>query len=323
MTPSSKALHSSSSLIDIHVHLYENKELGNNAKTSYEIWEYGEDPNVEFATVSGDLEDLSNTYNKGGFDRAIIVHLFDTALARAEARGRLSFEQTSGDISKANLDLDLAVGEAMIASNEWIANLGQTNPLIEVMVTVDPTVLTPKDLASHLSNLADKGIKGIKLHPVSQGYVPSDPRLAAIYDVCTNAGMIVLSHSGPGHHGGASARPSEFASVLDQWPNLHLVLAHLGGAAWREAEDLAQAYPQVVFDLSEIIEWEGAPNAPSRKKLSTLIKNIGSDRVMLGSDFPWYDPTRTVDKVMSLPGLGSDELAAILGGNAVNLLGLD
>ncbi len=321
----SEASHSNSPLIDIHVHLYESKESGSNAKDSYVIWEYGEDPNVEFSTVSGDLEELSNTYKTGGFDRAVVVHLFDTALARAEAKARLSpkYSREGENLLKANLEIDIAVGQAMIESNKWIAEIGQTDPLIEVMVTVDPTLLTPKELVNHLSDLANKGIVGIKLHPVSQGYLPSDPRLFAIYDVCSDAGLIVLSHSGLGHHGGASARPSEFASVLSQWPNLQLVLAHLGGAAWQEAEELARVYPQVVFDLSEIIEWEGAPNAPSQHDMSTLIKNIGAERVMLGSDFPWYDPSRTVDRVMGLPGLGPGEQAAILGGNATSLLRLD
>ena len=50
---------------------------------------------------------------------------------------------------------------------------------------------------------------------------------------------------------------------------------------------------------------------------------IGADRVMLGSDFPWYDPVRTADLVAGLPGLGTEERAAILGGTAVRLLDLE
>jgi hypothetical protein len=44
---------------------------------------------------------------------------------------------------------------------------------------------------------------------------------------------------------------------------------------------------------------------------------------MLGSDFPWYDPSATADKVASLPGLSAGEKAALLGGTAVEILRLE
>ena len=111
--------------------------------------------------------------------------------------------------------------------------------------------------------------------------------------------------------------------MAERWPNLKLVLAHLGGAAWRETEELAAAFPQVMFDLSEIIEWPGSPNAPTGADMVDLIRNVGVERVMLGSDFPWYDPAMTVDRVMGLPLLSEQERSAILGGNAVSFFGLD
>jgi hypothetical protein len=85
---------------------------------------------------------------------------------------------------------------------------------------------------------------------------------------------------------------------------------------------VAADFPQLAFDLSEIIEWTGAPHAPSAAGLAALIREIGADRVMLGSDFPWYDPLRTADRVAGLPGLSAAERVAILGGNAMRIFGL-
>jgi predicted TIM-barrel fold metal-dependent hydrolase len=295
-------------LVDVHVHLYPNVDAGRQAKDSYVIWEYGDDPGVEFAAAAGDLADLATTYGQAGFDRAVVVHLFDTALARKEAKPA---------------DVTEAVAAAMRASNRWVAETARNDPLVEVLVSLDPTVLTRREIVDHLTELAGAGVRGVKLHPVAQGLLPNDPRLHAIYDICSDAGLVVLSHSGPGHRGDASARPSEFGPVLGRWPNLRLILAHLGGASWRETAELADTYPQVAFDLSEIIEWTGAPNAPSTTELAELVRHIGADRVMLGSDFPWYDPVRTADRVDGLPGLGAGERAAILGGTAVRLLDLE
>lgn len=310
-------------LVDVHVHLYESKEAGREAKANYTIWEYGEDPGVSFSAVDGDVADLVGTFERDGFDRVVVVHLFDASLARRQLLDRLGSDpgaQTAGEV---DASVDAAVGEAMVRSNQWVVSVASENPLLEVLVSVDPALLPPASLVEHVRELAALGARGIKLHPVSQGFLPEDPRLSAIYEACSETGLVVLSHSGPGHHGGASARPSEFAAVLERWPDLRLVLAHLGGASWVEAGALAEAYPQVVFDLSEIIEWVGAPNAPSSEDLVGLIRSIGVERVMFGSDFPWYDPGHSADRTADLPGLGRAELEAVLGGNATRVLGLE
>ena len=43
---------------------------------------------------------------------------------------------------------------------------------------------------------------------------------------------------------------------------------------------------------------------------------------MLGTDFPWYDLDHTVELVMDLPVLAGEEKEAILGANAIRILGL-
>ena len=65
-----------------------------------------------------------------------------------------------------------------------------------------------------------------------------------------------------------------------------------------------------------------APFAPSEEELVALVHDIGPERVMFGSDFPWYDPGEMIKIVRSLPGFTDDELAGILGGNAARILGL-
>jgi hypothetical protein len=143
-----------------------------------------------------------------------------------------------------------------------------------------------------------------------------------IYRTCEELGLAVLSHSGSAKQGARFGEPASFAGVLQAFPNLTLVLAHLGGANWEQTAKLAHTFRHVTFDLCEIIEWTGAPNAPSRDELARLIREVGPDRVMLGSDFPWYDLGRTADLVMSLPLLATEEREAILGENAARILRL-
>jgi len=51
-----------------------------------------------------------------------------------------------------------------------------------------------------------------------------------------------------------------------------------------------------------------------------MILDIGAERVMLGTDFPWYDLDRTADQVLDLPLLAEEQKAGILGANAARLL---
>jgi predicted TIM-barrel fold metal-dependent hydrolase len=53
-----------------------------------------------------------------------------------------------------------------------------------------------------------------------------------------------------------------------------------------------------------------------------MILDIGPDRVMMGSDFPWYDLDHSIDRVFSLPLLSIEEKERIVGANAVEILGL-
>jgi predicted TIM-barrel fold metal-dependent hydrolase len=101
-----------------------------------------------------------------------------------------------------------------------------------------------------------------------------------------------------------------------------VLLVHLGGGKWQDTLAAAEAFPNVAFDLCEIIEWAGAPNAPTMEELATLIRDIGLERVVLGSDYPWYQPAHTAELVLALPGLSLAEKNAILGDNAARILRL-
>ena len=173
--------------------------------------------------------------------------------------------------------------------------------------------------------MADEhGARGLKLHPIALRAFPAEPALATTFAACAERGDCRWSPTAaPTRHGAGWALPGSFAPVLERHPDLQLVLAHLGGAAWRDVAELATAFPSVRFDLSEIVSWTGrAPGAPTREELADLIRTIGAERVLMGSDFPWYEPGDVIAAVEELPGLGAAEREAILGGNAAALLGL-
>jgi predicted TIM-barrel fold metal-dependent hydrolase len=293
--------------VDVHMHLYPSKAAGAREKAEYDIWEYGTKPDVVFSRYDGDVDDALAAMGEAGFSHGIVANLFAVALLDEEARA-------AGRPTHA---------ERLLASNRWACELAAAHADLTAFVAMDPGVLGGRDAAEHLREMAEShGARGIKLHPSLGAFMPDDPRLDAVYRTCVDLGLAVLSHAGADRGGVGFAEPRSFAPVLGAFPDLTLVLAHLGGARWTQTADLARTFPQLAFDLCEIIEWTGAPNAPSVPELARLVADVGSDRVMLGTDFPWYDLGSTVDLVMDLPGLSLEQRESILGANAAGVLRL-
>lgn len=293
--------------IDCHLHLYKTKAAGRLEKQTYEIWEYGPKGDVTFARYDGDIEDTEAAMGEAGYVHAVIANLFAIALLEDDLRAADTRRQA----------------EHLMAFNRWACDVAAAHPKLTVFVAADPTVLGGEPGAAHLKDMVENhGARGIKIHPVVQRFLPDDQRMFPIYRTCVELGISVLSHSGSAHGDTAYAEPRAFSGVMRAFPDLKLVLAHLGGGAWRQATAFAEAFPQVTFDLCEIIAWTGAPNAPTSSELARVILDIGPQRVMLGTDFPWYDLVETADRVMNLPLLSEEQKTGILGANAARIMRL-
>jgi predicted TIM-barrel fold metal-dependent hydrolase len=308
--------------VDVHMHLYETPESGEWWKAGYEIFEYGEKDGVLFSDYSGTVGDAIEAMEKAGFSHGVAVNLLSVDLFRLEAIAMLPDEVQGAERERAIAQIDATMADRFRSFNRWLVGAVASVPQITPFVGVDPTALAPEENVEHLREMADRGARGIKLHPVVQQFEPGDPRMRPVYEACRDLGLTVLSHTGSTKGGDRFAEPAGFADVLRDFPGLTVLLAHLGGGQWHQTIELAQAFPSLVFDLCEIVEWTGAPNAPTAEQLAGMIGEVGPERVMLGTDFPWYDLDHTVELVMDLPVLATEQKEAILGANAVRILGL-
>lgn len=121
-----------------------------------------------------------------------------------------------------------------------------------------------------------------------------------------------------------------FGGVLDRHPDLRLVLVHGGGFApyqsgrWDRGFDAVQASRAggIATRPSELLRRVHLDTVlHDSATLGMLVRRAGSDRVVLGSDYPFpmgdLTPVDTLDEV---EGLDEDARAAILGGNVERLL---
>lgn len=206
----------------------------------------------------------------------------------------------------------VATKPAQVAAiNDWAASVGSDR--IVMFGSMHPDL---EDPAAEIERMASLGIRGFKMHPEYQAFEPDDPRLAPLWRAATEHRVIVLFHAGaditqPTVRGTADA----FARLMDAWPDLTVVLAHLGGFRhWQQVAEHLQGrdvWLDTAYTLGHLPDEE----------FVELVRAHGADRVLFGSDGPWTDAKAEIAHLGRL-GLSDEELTGILGGNAQRLLGL-
>lgn len=194
--------------------------------------------------------------------------------------------------------------------NDWVSGLKKSR--IIPFGTIHPDC---EDKLEELQRLHTLGIKGIKIHPDYQNVMVDDKRLLPVYDLCSQLGMIVVLHAGfdPVSPDLVHAPPHLSAKVVQMFPGLNLVLAHMGGTfMWKEAEEYlvgSGAYLDTAFCAGEL----------PKEQLTRMIEKHGADQVLMASDCPWHSSASEVEMIESLP-IGDKQKEQIFSGNARRLL---
>ena len=184
-----------------------------------------------------------------------------------------------------------------------------------------------------LERVAALGLRGVKLHPVYQGVDLDDVRYLRILERCGELGLVVITHAGwdIGFPGQVNCSPQMVLRAVKQVGPVKLVLAHMGGwRCWDEVEELlwdTGVCLDTAFSLGSITPLDDGYYTPEDLPLldeggfMALVRKFGPRRVLFGTDSPWDDQAQAIARIRALP-LTPEEREAILGGNAVKLLGL-
>src|SRR5437899_1213455 len=104
--------------------------------------------------------------------------------------------------------------ERLRAFNRWACDVTSQSGRIIPFVALDPWAQSPEENVTHLRELAERHrVRGVKLHPAVQRFVPNDPRLALTYRTCVEMGLVVLAHSGTAKESTQYAEPRAFADL--------------------------------------------------------------------------------------------------------------
>jgi uncharacterized protein len=234
------------------------------------------------------------------------------AFSNGTAAGLVSSMNSAG-IDKA-ISLPIATKPEQVDTIVRSAIALQSSDRIIPFATLHP--LMP-DFDRVIETIAEHGIRGVKFHPEYQGFFIDDPRYFPLYEALAARQLIVVFHAGkdPGPFSCDHALPNALKTVCRHIAGLTVIASHMGGwQVWNEVESIL-AGERCYLDTSAVADWMPP------EQFVRLARKQGTDRILFGTDSPWFDQKKTVDWVDSLP-LTTVEKERIFSGNALHLLAL-
>jgi len=158
------------------------------------------------------------------------------------------------------------------------------------------------DTAVHeLKRLATLGVTTIKLHPHTQQFDVTDPRVLSLCRLAGELGIAILMDN-------AAIKPGDCENLFDlavKCPKTKFIFAHLGALSFRFWNIIPVARTakgffedNIYFDISATVTIMA--DSPIEEEFIWTIKNVGIDRVFLGSDFPQITLKQAVDALERL-----------------------
>ncbi|MBS7299179.1 MAG: amidohydrolase family protein [Eubacteriales bacterium] len=173
------------------------------------------------------------------------------------------------------------------------------------------------DIDGILEHIKELGLKGIKLHPEYQSFYIDSKESLKILKKCEDLGLYAVFHTGKDHGCPPPVHcpPKRLRNVLDYVSGKYIIAAHMGGwDMWEDAEKYIIGTP-IMIDTCFSFHLLNSEDA------KRMIKSHGADKVLFGTDWPWFSPQKTYERLCSL-SLGKDETEMIASGNARRILGI-
>ena len=263
--------------------------------------------------------DLDVYQNKNFTANDLRTLKFDITL-RSLTAGGMRATHTAANLKRGMDDLNIVHSVLLPIDFPWLSDNAGTwldavagDPRFVCFGSVHPRA---KRVEQRLDRQVGLGAIGVKVHPNIQAIAPEGKRSMELYRHATDRNMIVFWHCGPVGieplHGKILTQVRRYRAPIRELPRTTFVLGHSGGLQNDEALELARNHDNVYLETS----------GQSLTSLKRMIERGPTDRIVYGTDWPWYHQAIGLAKVMLATEGKPDVRHAILYGNAARLLGL-
>lgn len=232
--------------------------------------------------------------------------------------------------------------------NEAIARITHHDPARLVGVGTLP-MAHPQLAATEVRRIVELGFPAVEIGADVNGNDLDDPSLGPVWAALEEAGLVVILHPA----GFTEARRLTdyylvnvigmplsttlavtrliLAGVFERHPGLRMVLVHGGGylaSYWARTDHAFRHRPEMRIHIDRLpseylSELYFDLTVFDPQIVERLAHRFGSDRLLVGTDYPFDMGEKDPLALLEATSLGPEARAAIAGGNAVGLFGLD
>ncbi len=156
-----------------------------------------------------------------------------------------------------------------------------------------------EDAVKEIQRIHDLGLKGVKLHPYVECFRPDHPFFENFFSQIYDLNLVILLHTGT-----LFSSPGHLKPILNNYPDLRIILAHLQEGCI----PLMREYENVYSDTSG-----------TRVYLLEHAVETCEDKILFGSDYPYLN-YRVQMEVVKASNITKKVKTKILEGNFKNFL---
>ena len=243
-------------------------------------------------------------------------------------------ERLLQEMGKAGVDKSLVIA--------WIKNDGNnvsTEKLVEMIQGKERLyAIGSIDLENHEATdtdqlekwLKEKKIVGIKIYLGYQHVYPYEEKCQPVYELCLKYDAPVVFHTGDTLAGTVPnpkikyAHPIHIDETATDFPNLKIIIAHLGNPWLTDCAEILYKNENVYADISGLVIGDDLASPYGdlmRSRIKELIAYAGENKLLYGTDWPLTPMTPYIKFAKSL-GLSSGALDRLFYKNAADLFNL-
>lgn len=177
-------------------------------------------------------------------------------------------------------------------SVEQVIDLAKNEPRVSVVEGISLYGKAPFSLTATEERLRRRDVIALKLYPGYEYYYPTDKICRPIYELAMEYDVPVMVHTGDCYNPKAKvkyAHPLHIDEVCVDYPDLRVVLCHLGNPWFRDTAEVIYKNENAWADISGLVLGDVAEGFEAwlKEQVLEIVGYAGDpDKLLYGSDWP-------------------------------------